>query len=148
MYVIRLSDVDNSALRQNLVPILEKSESKVYSMLSCALAFEAAIRELGGDDDNDNDDDGAEAESLVEEAWRRLQLALDPSSHGNSLGHDDENRDDNDDDSSSLKAALKMNLTKKEAQSRLSAEDFKLWKKAQRSLRKSASSNYYNEDGE
>ena len=148
MHVIRLSDVDNSALRQNLVPILEKSESKVYSMLSCALAFEAAIRELGGDADNDNDDDGAEAESLVEEAWRRLQLALDPSSHGNSLGQDDENRDDNDDDSSSLKAALKMNLTKKEAQSRLSAEDFKLWKKAQRSLRKSASSNYYNEDGE
>ena len=146
MYVIRLSDVDNSALRQNLVPILEKSESKVYSMLSCALAFEAAIRELDGD--ADNDDDGAEAESLVEEAWRRLQLALDPSSHGNSLGQDDENRDDNDDDSSSLKAALKMNLTKKEAQSRLSAEDFKLWKKAQRSLRKSASSNYYNEDGE
>ena len=146
MYVIRLSDIDNSALRQKLVPILEKGESKVYSMLSCALAFEAAIRELGGD--ADNDDDGAEAESLVEEAWRRLQLALDPSSHGNSLGHDDENRDDNDVDSSSLKAALKMNLTKKEAQSRLSAEDFKLWKKAQRSLRKSASSNYYNEDGE
>ena len=146
MHVIRLSDADNSALRQNLVPILEKSESKVSSMLSCAVAFESAIREpwtIG-----DGDDDGIE--SLVEEAWRRLQLALDPSSSGdNSIDqgdNDDGSGSDNDDSSSSLKAALKMNLTKKEAQTRLSTEDFKLWKKAQRSLRKSASSNYYNED--
>ena len=134
-------------------------------MLSCAVAFESAMQDPfkgGGIDGGIVSGDGEEEENeiLVEDAWKRLQLALNPPSHddndddggssSSSSGSSSDDDDSSSSSSSSLKAALRMNLTKKEAQGKLSAEDFKLWKKAQRSMRKSASSsnsNYY-EDGD
>ena len=94
-------------------------------MLSCAIGFDNALLleekillEAGNTRSN-----------LIEESWDSLQSFLGRST-GSSEGEEEVDTDD-----SALRTALSMNLTKKEAQSRLSAEDFKLWKKAQRSMR-------------
>ena len=136
----RLSDADIMRMRHRLAPMVDRSEKTIRSLLTCAKVFERVLASegdglgsVGRDDDDRVAVSWAMRERLVEDSTEWLRDV----SGGSKAAVDDSGLDNSaSGGSNDLKSALKRNLSKKEAQSQLTPEDFKLWKKAQKSTKK------------
>jgi AAA lid domain len=136
-----LSSSESASARQQLTPRAEQFADALTSLLSSVLAVKSAIVSRGSVGSNP---EGATSSSFdladaVEELWVRYgdRAAGSASRSGaGRIGSDDASDDDGRYGGSQTLTAAVLGMTKKEAQRTLSAEDFKLWKKAQKTKKK------------
>lgn len=140
----RLSASDQAALRQRLAPLFEQSRGKAMNLLTCVAVVEASLL-MQEESDPSLADRNLSIDSTAHWTLRKGLLTRARASLRETVSNSADDAESADmaahgeggePADSNLQQVLRMNLSKKEAQSKLSPQEFKLWKKAQRYSRK------------